>query len=355
MRVRKVFTGGNTANGFHSFHSYIVPDNRNRLYIFKGMPGGGKSSLMREIGQRMTSKGYSIEYHHCPSDPNSIDAVVIEELKICLLDGTAPHVMDPAYPGLTDRIIDLAKYIDSEKLKESEEEIKKAKMNNKYAYERAFNYFKAAKVIYEQIANENKRNLDIKKINNESKKLIDMIFSKRENKAEFYGFKERHLFSTANTPEGYFDFTDTVLEWVGDVYYIKGEIGTGKSTLLYRIFEEAKLRNYHVEVFHNSLLPEKIESLYIKELDTIITSNEHGKKKAKYTLNLNDFFDDSKINYEDYEIFNILVEKGIKSLSKAKENHFILEKAYGPCIDYSQIDKLREELYEEILSLKVNE
>lgn len=351
MRIRKIFPGGNTANGFHSFHSYIIPDNRNRLYIFKGMPGGGKSSLMKEIGQRMADKGYSIEFHHCPSDPKSIDAVVIEELKVCILDGTAPHVIDPTYPGLTDKIIDLAQFIDWKKLKVYEKDIKRAKLNNKYAYERAFSYFKAAKVIYDQIVNENRRNLDIKAVNVENKKLIDRIFSKEEKEVEFDGFKERHLFATANTPEGYIDYTNTILEWVEDIYYVKGEIGTGKSTLLYRILEEAKLRNYHVEIYHNSLIPEKIETIYIKELDTSITSNEHGKDMAKFTLNLNDFFDDSKVNYENYELFNILVEKGIKSLSSAKENHLILENSYGPTIDYSPIDRLREEIYEEIMTL----
>lgn len=350
MKIRKVFTGGNTANGFHSFHNYIIPQNRRKLYIIKGMPGGGKSSLMREIGQRMSAKGFSIEYHHCPSDPKSIDAVVIEELNICLLDGTPPHSMDPTYPGLTDKIIDLAQFIDSERIKSKEGDIKRAKLNNKYAYERAFNYFKAARLIHDQIVNENKRNLDIKSINKESKRLLEMIFSKDEKEIVINGFKERHLFSTANTPEGYFDYTNTILEWVEDIYFIKGEIGTGKSTLLYRILEEAKLRNYHVEIYHNSLIPGKLESLYIKELDTIITSNNHGKERAKYTLNLNNFFDNSKLNKEDYKIFNLLVDKGIKSLSGAKENHFILEKSYRPCIDYLQIDKLREEIYEEILA-----
>ncbi len=33
------------------------------------MPGGGKSSLMKEVGERALEKGYSVEYHHCPSDP----------------------------------------------------------------------------------------------------------------------------------------------------------------------------------------------------------------------------------------------------------------------------------------------
>lgn len=90
-KVRRMFPGGNTSQGFYSLHDNIIGPERNMLYIIKGMPGGGKSSLMREIAERMIKQGYSVEYHHCPSDSKSIDAIVIEELKICLLDGTPPQ------------------------------------------------------------------------------------------------------------------------------------------------------------------------------------------------------------------------------------------------------------------------
>lgn len=90
-KIRRMFPGGNTAKGFVSFHDNIISENRNKLYILKGMPGGGKSSLMKDIAERMLEAGYSIEYHHCPSDPKSVDGIVIEELKVAIVDGTPPH------------------------------------------------------------------------------------------------------------------------------------------------------------------------------------------------------------------------------------------------------------------------
>ena len=111
MSIRRVFTGGNTANGFHSFHHYIISDKERSFIYLRECLEGQIFFNGREIGQRLWDKGYSIEYHHCPSDPRSIDAVVIEELGICLLDGTPPHSMDPTYPGLTDKIIDLARLL----------------------------------------------------------------------------------------------------------------------------------------------------------------------------------------------------------------------------------------------------
>ncbi|MDR7857094.1 ATP-binding protein [Tissierella sp.] len=351
-KIRRMFPGGNTSQGFYSLHSNIISNNRNKLYIFKGMPGGGKSSLMKLVGERMITAGYNVEYHHCPSDPESVDAVLIEDLKIALLDGTAPHTMDPEYPGLTDTIIDLAEFIDSSILKGNKEDIIRAKIANKEAYRKAFSYLKAAGILYKGIEEDNKSNIDIREINNQGNLLIEKIFSKEKIHIESNGFQSRHLFSTAYTPDGYVDYTDSILKWIEDIYFINGEIGTGKSIILNRVLEEAQNRNYQTEVYYNSLIPNKVETVFIKEIDTAITSNLNGDKLGKAKIDLNSNFDISKLNKEDYNIFNQLVEKGIESLNNAKENHFILERSYKPSIDYSKLAEVKEKICKEIMSYK---
>lgn len=348
-KIRRIFPGGNTSKGFVSLHDNIIGENRKMLYILKGMPGGGKSSMMREIGDTSVNEGYSVEYHHCPSDPNSIDGIVINELGIAIVDGTAPHIIDPVYPGITDKIIDLAIFIDKDNVIDKKEEIVNAKKANKVAYRKAFNYFKAAKFIYNEIEESNKALVDIEAINKKGKELIDQVFSKEEKEVDSNGFRERHLFSSATTPQGFVDYTDTILEGVSEVYYINGEIGTGKSTLLYRILEKSRTLNYNIEVYHDSMFPEKIQSLYIKDLDTIITSNEIGKDFTKNIIDFNEYIDLDRLNREDYEFYDSLVKKGIENLAKAKENHFILEKAYNPAINYNGITKVKKTLLKEIL------
>lgn len=65
-KLRRIFPGGNTSQGFYSLHDNIIGSDRKMLYILKGMPGGGKSSMMKEIGERAMQEGYTIEFHHCP-------------------------------------------------------------------------------------------------------------------------------------------------------------------------------------------------------------------------------------------------------------------------------------------------
>lgn len=349
---RRMFFGGNTASGFYSLHSNIISDNRTMLYILKGMPGGGKSSMMKKIGKHLSEEGFTVEFHHCPSDPDSLDSILIRELKVAIVDGTAPHIMDPTYPGLKDRIIDLAEFIDTAKLMENKEEIIMAKKANKRAYFNAFSYLKSARHIYDIMIERNKSAVEFEKVNKETVSLIDRIFSKDriDLSEEDMLFSERHLFSTANTPEGIVDYTDTILEGIESIYYIKGEIGTGKSTLIKKILDECRIRGYNVEIYHNSTFPEKIESLLINNLNTLITSNGNALKIPHVEIDLNKYFDDNVIDRKDYELYELLYEKARLNLIDARNNHQIMEKFYIPTIDYTKIDKVRDDLLEEILS-----
>ena len=92
-RVRKLFPGGNTANGSFNFFDNIIPQNVNRIFCLKGGPGVGKSSFMKKIAKEFIEKGYDVELHYCPSDPSSLDGVVILKLGVVLLDATAPHIV----------------------------------------------------------------------------------------------------------------------------------------------------------------------------------------------------------------------------------------------------------------------
>jgi Cdc6-like AAA superfamily ATPase len=352
VNIRRLFPGGNTSVGFYSYHDNIIDIDRNMLYILKGMPGGGKSTIMREIGEKAVKEGFSVEFHHCPSDPNSIDGVVINELKICVLDGTAPHIIDPVYPGLTDKIVDLGPFIDSDGLKLYKSEIFMAKKNNKNAYRSAFNYFRSSKPIYDNIEQSNKENVDFANINKLTKNAIERIFSKEQILNDVVSFKERHLFTSAFTPEGFVDYTSTVIDGVKDRYYLNGSIGTGKTTFLKRIAQEAILRNYHVEIFHNPLIPNKIDSLIIKELNTIISTTNDTKNYIYTTIDLDEYFDKDCINQNDYQLFNSIIEKGIDALHSAKDNHAIIESVYKKCINYSGITEIKIKLWEEILEYK---
>lgn len=90
------FLGTNAPGAFLShFQALLEPRTARKLYILKGGPGCGKSTLMRRFGQSFAKAGHPVVQIPCSSDPNSLDAVLIPDLGIAIADGTAPHAMAP--------------------------------------------------------------------------------------------------------------------------------------------------------------------------------------------------------------------------------------------------------------------
>ena len=90
------FLGANAPTGFYSLYDHLLPPEEARaIYILKGGPGCGKSTLMRKIGAWAEESGLETEYIICSGDPDSLDAVVLPQSGVAIVDGTAPHVVVP--------------------------------------------------------------------------------------------------------------------------------------------------------------------------------------------------------------------------------------------------------------------
>ena len=75
------YLGANSPGGFYSLYDELLrPEEARSIYILKGGPGCGKSSLMRRVGAAMEEHGLDVEYIVCSGDPDSLDAVVIPAL-----------------------------------------------------------------------------------------------------------------------------------------------------------------------------------------------------------------------------------------------------------------------------------
>ena len=94
--VTRYFLGANSRYGFYSLYDrFINPAAGDFLWVIKGGPGCGKSSFMRKIGAAAEEAGLPVEYIHCSGDPDSLDGVVLPELRCAVADGTSPHAAAP--------------------------------------------------------------------------------------------------------------------------------------------------------------------------------------------------------------------------------------------------------------------
>ncbi len=87
-----------------------ITQNLERRVFIKGYPGTGKSSMLKKLADEAESRGYDVQLVWCGLDSNSIDMVILPELKFCIFDSTEPHVYFPDETRPGDEIFDIAKH-----------------------------------------------------------------------------------------------------------------------------------------------------------------------------------------------------------------------------------------------------
>ena len=114
------FLGAVGPGGFRGYFEQLGAEPGIQLYLIKSGPGCGKSTMMRRIAQKA---GDPVERIHCSSDPDSLDGVILPRPFAAVLDATAPHTLDPAYPGAAEEVVSLYHTMDTKRLKANRAEI----------------------------------------------------------------------------------------------------------------------------------------------------------------------------------------------------------------------------------------
>lgn len=351
-----MFPGGNTSRGFFSFYSYIIrQEDAKRVFILKGGPGVGKSTFMRKVAAEMLEHGYDVEFMQCSSDNNSLDGILIPKIGVAMIDGTAPHVVDPKNPGAVDEIINLGDFWNEEALRENKEAILNDNNEVGRTFKRAYRYIKAAYSIYED--NEDiLSNCCIKKakVNKVTENLVKSTFD--DKKSLSYEGKDRCLFASAITPKGLVNYLHTLID-TGQVYIIKGMPGTGTQTVLQKLKDTALLRGFDTESFYCALNPLKIEHLIIPQLDiSFTTSNVYHNVESdgSVQIDFDNYLDAAQMEkYRDIlelnrNNFELLLNQAVDTIAKAKKIHDRIENYYIPNMDFTALQKCYEDILKRV-------
>lgn len=362
-KVLNYFAGGNTARGFYSLYDSSL-QGLSRLFILKGGPGTGKSSLMKKIGQDWREKGYDVQFLHCSSDNKSIDGVLIPELNAGIVDGTAPHVIEPKAPGAVEEYINLGEAWDSRKLQEHRETIQQLTEKISAAFNTAYSLFGEALKIHDEWEKIYIENMDFEKANELTTSLIDRFFGDRKSAAGKGRVHDRFL--GAATPVGAVDFVPNLTETVAKRYFIKGRPGSGKSTMLKKLAAEAQSCGYDVEVYHCGFDPHSLDMVIVRELDFAIfdSTAPHEYFPERETDEIIDMYaelivpgTDEKYAAEIDDLsrkYKAKMDEAIQSLAGAKELRDQLEAIYIEAMDFAKVDEITGQIKKEIEELSAN-
>ncbi len=351
----KYFLAANSGEGFvsHFVDNYDCFDDWH-VYIIKGGPGTGKSSFMKYIVVNAVDNGLHVELCPCSSDPDSLDGVIIKDKKIIILDGTAPHVVEPKMPGVCEEIINLGQFWDSEKLRKSAEKIINVTAINKKLHKTAAAYISAAGELMYDNFKLSKQFLYCNKCEKFASNLAAQLFRAKKNPTP----KEWMRFIGGVTPKGVIAFKGTVEDFYKNIVVIGDKYGAAVNIIMQKTRETALLRGYEIITLKNPFLPSKIiDHILIPELSlAVVREYEYIKWNDAYRrIHARRFYDINILREHRSRLtFNRRVTRelllgAIDTLSKAKSVHDKLEKYYIDGMDFQALTRYAKQKTKEIL------
>ena len=271
----RFFLGANTPQGFVGFADELYdPADGWQAYLIKSGPGTGKSSLMRRVYERLTALSIDAEAICCSSDPSSLDGVVFPGLKMCLLDATAPHVVEPKYWGAVEQIVPLAICADETALYARSAEIRQATEANRVLHARCRKYIHAAASLLRENRRVGAATLDEEKVRRLACRIARQEFGGGTGKGRI-----TRRFLSAITPDGPQMFFETAQALCPRIYTIEDDHGAAATLFLAEVARYAQKAGIDAVACPCPLAPEEgAEHLLFPSVGVgFVTSNTFHK------------------------------------------------------------------------------
>ncbi len=346
----KYFLGSNTNEGFYSlFDELYDPEEDWKVYVIKGGPGCGKSTLMGRVAGEIEGLGFNVERVMCASDPKSHDAIICRERKFAMVDGTAPHIIEPQYYGAVEEIVNMGEALDTKVLRAAAGDIRSLCTANSQCYKKAANYMKAAASLMRNSKRLQDEYIDYEKLYN----YVIRFAKKNLSGAEGDG-RVAYRFLTAVTNEGEVTFSDSFVSDYDRVISIDDPIGSVSGQLLDCLLSVAMdcgmnavagVSPYDTEELLQLFFPDK--KIGIVRGNTFpVTSTIHA---SRFIVG------DGLKAHKNRITFNKRAAKelnaaAVASLVDAKAIHDEIEGIYTSAIDYTVVNSKSDAILDKILA-----
>ena len=351
------FLGANAPGGFFSLYDQLLPPEQAQvIYILKGGPGCGKSTLMRRIGGWAGEAGLETECILCSGDPDSLDAVILPGLGAAIVDGTAPHVVEPKYPGAVERYVNMGDCYDGEALRPLKGEIMDCMRGYKGCYQRAYRCLDAAAEIMEDQRSAICTELLSQKL---AKRAAGILSRELPRRASARPGQVKQRFLGAVTHQGTVCLYGTAQAQCDKIYILSDSCGLAHELLL-PLLTGAVERGFDVVACPDPMAPDRLAHLLIPQLELAFLTALPGcsfPEKPYRCIRLEAAADEELLRRNRprlrfaKKVSAALVEEAVSSLSQAKTMHDDLEGIYNPHVNFALVEEFAQKLWRELQDL----
>lgn len=361
--IRNYFVCANTARGFTNYFASNLYGLK-KVFILKGGPGTGKSTLMKKIGSIYHNMNYDVEYIHCSSDVASLDGVIIRKLGVAIVDGTAPHIIEPVAPGALEEYVHLGVAWDTAELELHVESILKLQEEIKDHYEKAYNALERGLLVHDDWEKIYIAQMNFAMANEIAEQLKHWILPDVKKEKEGVAF---HRFFGAMTPTGPVDYIENLTADMKTRYFIKGRPGTGKSSILKKVSHAALDQGFDVEIYHCAFDANSLDMVVIPELHTCVfdSTEPHEHFPSREGDVIVDVYAECITKGTDETYANQLaaiaseyaecIREAKGELGLAKCLHDDLEHYYVKSTDFNQINQIRKDILARIQKIQISQ
>ncbi len=350
------FFGANTPKGFVGFHKTDLYDPRDgwAAFLIKSGAGTGKSSFMRRVYDELQTLGTEAHAIVCSSDPHSLDAVVFPQIKLCVVDATAPHIIEPTAYGECEQLVPFSCAMKAEEALDGAKEWFDVSDSCAAAHARCCRFLAAAAVLLEN----NRRLQETARLDNKLIAAAERL-ALREcgGKTTTTGNITRRLLS-AVTPEGYLFMKDTPTALCPRLFVIEDEYGAVSSLFLNVLCARATEAGHDVIACVDPLMQDEcLEHLLIPSLGVgFITAN--SRHPIDYPvfrrIHATRFINSDTLKAKKQQlIFNRraaaeLISEAVVASNDAKSHHDRMEAIHSKVMDWITYDTIAEQTLDTI-------
>ncbi len=345
--------------------SMLGPDRRCQtgpVILLRGGSQAARSKVMEQVADGLLERGFSLEIYRSSLDPCLTSGFCLLSPMMMVLDGEIENHAGGSDALMPGKVIDIGTAWDYSQLQSQKKALCTLSWQARRRLQIVASYFRELGTILQERKSYVTDSMDFAAVNRTTQQLITEVFSRQSEGPE--APQPSPLFVSAITADGHTHCVNTLASSYKHFYLLRGEPGSGRSTILARVAEQAAMHGLTTRSFHGPLEPNRLELLLIPSLATALVGgvavrgfrpNDHRELTSLKVVELAESMKKKRLALFQAEWlsatrrFNELVDLTVRELTYCKQTNETVTAIYQEYVDQTRLDDHTTQLFSYLL------